>query len=87
MYNQVRTKGGKQMAIKVHLSRLMGERKLKISDLAKMTGLHRNGLTELYHEKTNGIKFDTLEKICRALECDICDLLEIVDGPKKEEKK
>jgi putative transcriptional regulator len=75
------------MAIKVHLSRLMGERKLKISDLAKMTGLHRNGLTELYNEKTNGIKFETLEKICRALECDICDLLEIVDDNNDKNNK
>ncbi|WP_071880169.1 helix-turn-helix domain-containing protein [Geobacillus vulcani] len=75
------------MAIKVHLSRLMGERKLKIADLAKMTGLHRNGLTDLYHEKTNGIKFETLEKICRALECDICDLLEIVDGNNDNKEK
>ncbi|AST93270.1 Cro/Cl family transcriptional regulator [Sutcliffiella cohnii] len=65
--------------IKVHLSRLMGERKLKISDLSKMTGLHRNGLTQLYNEETNGIKFDTLEKICNALECSIEDLLEIID--------
>jgi putative transcriptional regulator len=87
MYNRVGTEGGRLMAIKVHLSRLMGERRLKISDLAKMTGLHRNGLTQLYNEETNGIKFDTLEKICRALNCDISDLLEIVDEPKKEDEK
>ncbi|QKE72125.1 helix-turn-helix transcriptional regulator [Arthrobacter citreus] len=63
--------------IKVHLSRLMGERKMKISDVAKLTGLHRNGITKLYNEDTDGIKWDTLEKLCIALECDINDLLEI----------
>jgi putative transcriptional regulator len=68
--------------IKVHLSRIMGEQRLKISDLAKMTGLHRNGLTKLYNEETDGIKFDTLEKICRALKCEISDLLEIVEDKK-----
>lgn len=70
--------------IKVHLSRIMGEQRIKISELAKMTGLHRNGLTKLYNEETDGIKFDTLEKVCRALKCDIGDLLEIIDGNKEK---
>lgn len=68
--------------IKVHLSRLLGEKRMKISELAKETGLHRNGLTRLYNEETDGIKFDTLEKVCKALNCDISDLIEIVDNKK-----
>jgi putative transcriptional regulator len=68
--------------IKVHLSRMMGEKKLKIFELADLTGLHRNGITKLYYEKTDGIKFDTLEKLCNALECEISDLIEIVKDKK-----
>lgn len=68
--------------IKVHLSRLLGEKRMKISELAEATGLHRNGLSRLYNEETDGIKFDTLEKICKALNCDISDLIEIVDEEK-----
>ncbi len=68
--------------IKVHLSRLLGEKRMKISELAEATGLHRNGLSRLYNEETDGIKFDTLEKICKALNCDISDLIEIVDEGK-----
>lgn len=64
--------------IKVHLSKLLGERKMKISDLANATGLHRNGLSKLYNENTDGIKFETLEKICIALNCEIADVLEII---------
>ncbi|OPA76722.1 Cro/Cl family transcriptional regulator [Paenibacillus selenitireducens] len=68
--------------IKVHLSRIMGEKKLKISDLANITGLHRNGITKLYNDKTDGIKFDTLDKICVALDCSVNDLIEhIPDKP------
>lgn len=70
--------------IKVHLSRLLGEKRMKISELAKETGLHRNGLTRLYNEETDGIKFDTLEKVCKALNCDISDLIEIVDNTKDD---
>ncbi|EGG35262.1 helix-turn-helix domain-containing protein [Paenibacillus sp. HGF5] len=70
------------MAIKVHLSRIMGEKRIKISELADMTGLHRNGLTKLYNEKTDGIKFDTLEKLCRALDCSVEELIEIKEDEK-----
>ncbi|MDM5231578.1 helix-turn-helix domain-containing protein [Lysinibacillus pakistanensis] len=66
------------MSFKVHLSKLLGERKMKISDLVNATGLHRNGLSKLYNENTDGIKFETLEKICKALNCEIADLLEII---------
>lgn len=69
--------------IKVHLSRIMGEKKLKIADVARMTGLHRNGITKLYNEETDGIKFETLEKLCVALNCKIEDLLEIVQEENK----
>lgn len=65
--------------IKVHLSKLLGERKMKISDLSNVTGLHRNGLSKLYKEETDGIKFETLEKVCKALDCKIEDLLEIIE--------
>lgn len=65
--------------IKVHLSRLLGERKMKVSELAEKTGLHRNGLSRLYNEETDGIKFQTLELICKALDCQISDLIEIIE--------
>ncbi|WP_273130049.1 helix-turn-helix domain-containing protein [Bacillus weihaiensis] len=70
--------------IKVHLSRIMGEKKLKISDVAELTGLHRNGITRLYKEETDGIKFDTLEVLCTALDCRIEELLEIIPGEKPD---
>lgn len=64
--------------IKVHLSRIMGERRINIAELARLTELHRNGLTKLYNEDTDGIKFDTLERICRALDCRVEDIIEYV---------
>lgn len=55
---------------------------MKVSDLSNATGLHRNGLSKLYKEETDGIKFETLEKVCIALDCRIEDLLEIVQENK-----
>lgn len=68
--------------IKIHLSRMMGEKRINIADLSRMTGLHRNGITKLYNEDTDGVKFDTLDRICRALECSVQDIIEYIDTEK-----
>jgi len=57
----------------------MGERRVKIAELARETGLNRNTITLLYHDKARRIELDALEKICRHLGCDISDVLEIQD--------
>lgn len=69
--------------IKCHLSRLMGERKLKISDLARDTGLHRNTITLLYQETATRVDLEAIEALCRYFQVGIADLLEIVDVPAK----
>ena len=65
--------------IKCHLSKLMGEKRLKISDVARETGVNRGTITRLYHEQAERLELDTLEKICRYMECNICDLFELID--------
>ena len=60
----------------------MGERKLKISELHKLTGLSRNTLTKLYYERTDYISFKTIEKLCWALECNTQELLEYIPNKK-----
>jgi len=63
--------------IKCHLSRMMGERKLKVSDVARATGIHRNMITLLYFERAKRIEFEVIEKLCNYLNCSIGDLFEI----------
>jgi putative transcriptional regulator len=64
------------MAIKIHLGRLLGERKMKMSELSRKTGISKNALSDLYYEKVKAIRFDTIEKICKALECTVGELIE-----------
>ena len=64
--------------IKVHLGRLLGERKMKMAELSRQTGITKKALSALYHEKNKGIQFDTLENICQALDCSVSDILEYV---------
>lgn len=65
--------------IKIHLSRILGEKRITQKELSRMTKIRVNTISEIYNEKTDGIKFSTLEKICKALDIKIGDLLEIVE--------
>lgn len=64
--------------IKCHLSRLMGERKLKISDVARDTGLHRNTITLLYQETATRVDLEAIDKLCQYFAVTVSELLEYV---------
>lgn len=68
--------------IKIHLSKILGAQRVNMSELAETTGLSRNTIFLLYHEKTERIDFKTLNKLCAALKCQPGDLLEYI--PTKE---
>lgn len=62
--------------IRIRLSTLLGERRWTQADLARKTGIRANTINELYHELTERISLDHLDKICDALECELTDLLQ-----------
>lgn len=62
--------------VKCHLSRLLGERRLKISDVARDTDINRGTLTRLYHETAERVDLEVLGQLCRYLHCQIGDILE-----------
>ncbi|RUO48971.1 helix-turn-helix domain-containing protein [Pseudidiomarina donghaiensis] len=65
--------------IKVHLARMMGERKLNITDVARATNLNRNTVTLLYRETARRVDFETLEVLCKLFECEVGDLIEYIE--------
>ena len=62
--------------IKCHLSRLMGERKLKISDVARDTGLHRNTITLLYQETATRVDLEAINSLCKYFDVTVGQLFE-----------
>ncbi len=62
--------------IKCHLSRLMGERKLKIADVARDTGINRGTITRLYQETASRIELEVLDRLCAYFGCQVADLFE-----------
>lgn len=69
------------------LDELLAEREMSLYKLAKETGLTEVGLRNLRNEKTKGITFELLEKVCRALNCTPNDLLVLVDDAKANDIK
>lgn len=65
--------------IKCHLSRLMGERKLKIADVARETGLHRNTITLLYDETASRVELDAVDRLCSFFNVKVGELFEQVE--------
>ncbi len=64
--------------IKCHLSRLMGEHKMKIADVARDTGLHRNTITLLYNETAARVDLDAMDKLCSLFDVSVGELFEQV---------
>jgi putative transcriptional regulator len=70
--------------IRCHFARLLGERKLKISDVARDTGINRGTLTRLYYETAERVELDVLDKLCEYLGVDLPELLERVGEANQE---
>lgn len=66
--------------IKCHLSRLMGERKMKVADVARETGLHRHTVTALYKETAQRVELEAIEALCELFDCTVCELFERINN-------
>ncbi|HAS41988.1 MAG TPA: transcriptional regulator [Microscillaceae bacterium] len=64
------------MSIVVNLDVMLAKRKMKSKDLAAKIGITVSNLSLLKTGKARGIRFNTLEAICRELNCQPGDILE-----------
>lgn len=64
------------MVIRSRLSILMGIKRYNIQDVYEKTGLARSTIANLYHDKTQRIDYDTLDKLCKLFECSVGDIVE-----------
>jgi len=64
------------MPIIVTLDVMLAKRKMSLTKLSELIGLSIVNLSILKTEKAKGIRFATLEAICRELDCQPGDILE-----------
>ncbi|GAB3017413.1 helix-turn-helix domain-containing protein [Spirosoma pulveris] len=66
------------MPIIVNVDVMMARRKMSLTELAEKVDLTLANLSILKTGKAKAIRFNTLEALCRALDCQPGDLLEYV---------
>ena len=64
------------MAIEIRLDLMLVKRKMSLTELAERIGISITNLSLLKTGKVKGIRFSTLDAICRELDCQPADLLE-----------
>ena len=72
------------MGIVVNLDVMMAKRKIGAGELAEKIGITPANLSILKTGKARAVRVDTLNKLCRALNCQPGDLLEYRPGPEDD---
>mgnify|MGYP000983723180 CR=1 FL=1 len=64
--------------IEIRLLEMMARKNIRqIKELHEMTGLSRTIISDLLNGNKRSIRLETVEKLCKALECEIGDLIVI----------
>jgi putative transcriptional regulator len=67
------------MPIIINLDVMMARRKMSLNELSARVGITLSNLSILKTGKAKAIRIETLEAICKALECQPGDILEFRD--------
>jgi putative transcriptional regulator len=67
------------MAIIIRLDRVMADRKISLNELATLLEMTNVNLSNLKTGKMKGIRFETMDSICRVLHCQPGDLFEFTE--------
>lgn len=68
------------MPIVVRLDVMLAKRKMRSNELAEAIGITQSNLSLLKSGHVRGVRFSTLEAICRVLDCQPGDILEYAPG-------
>lgn len=61
--------------ILINLDVMMAKRKISLNELSEKVGITLANLSILKNNKAKAIRFSTLEAICKALECNVEDII------------
>lgn len=64
------------MPIVVNLDVMMARRKMSLNELSEKVGITLSNLSILKNGKAKAVRLETLEAICKALDCQPGDILE-----------
>ena len=65
--------------IVINIDVMLAKRKMKVSDLADQVGITLANMSVLKNGKAKAIRVETLDKICKVLDCQPGDIVEWKD--------
>jgi putative transcriptional regulator len=66
--------------MRIRLKQILDQQGKTRNWLSVQTGISYNAIHQLYEERTTKVEFDTIEKICKALQCTPNDIFELEDN-------
>lgn len=60
--------------IRIELYTVMRIRNITLTELSEKTGLTISNLSNIKNNRITSIRFSTLEKLCKVLDCQPCDI-------------
>ena len=70
-----------------HLPVILGEKRLRVADVVRATGMSKSTLHKLYNEDSSRIDFNTINQLCEFLEIQVGDLFEYVPDENNNESE
>ncbi|MCE9643972.1 helix-turn-helix transcriptional regulator [Candidatus Parcubacteria bacterium] len=64
------------MAIIINIDVMLAKRKMSVTELAEKVGITLANISVLKNGRARAVRFETLEAICKALQCQPGDILE-----------
>ena len=62
--------------IEITLSEGLGKKWIKMLESSELLGVNKNSILILYYNRSKRIDLDVMDKLYKALDCDLSDLLE-----------
>lgn len=72
------------MSIIINLDVMMAKRKMGLTELAKEVDITLANLSILKNNKAKAVRLETLNAICKALDCQPGDILEYIEDEEEE---
>lgn len=64
--------------VRIHLSKLLGEKRMTQKQLSELTGIRPNTINEWYHDIAVSLRVEHIDRICEVLDCSVGELLEVI---------
>ena len=71
----------------VNLDVMLAKRKMSVTQLSQQVGITMANISILKNGRAKAVKLETLDRVCRVLDCQPGDLLEYREEPQGAEKE